>query len=64
MLILQGVNTVELSINEFLTKVKMYNKVHIDIGTGDARNIYKLAVNNPCTLYIGIYPVKENMYEI
>lgn len=64
MIVLSGGQTVELSQDDFRMIVNNYDKVHIDIGTGDARNIYKLAKSDPKTLYIGIDPVKENMYEI
>lgn len=64
MTILQATKTVELTKEDLLAKTRGFKKVHVDLGTGDARNIYKLAVNNPDTLYIGIDPVKNNMLEI
>lgn len=64
MLILQGNKMVEASTAELLSRVDAFKSVHIDIGTGDARNIYRLAVNNPDILYIGIDPAKDNMFEV
>lgn len=61
---MSGTRTVELLQNDFYAILNNYEKVHIDLGTGDARNIYRLAKKNPTTFYIGIDPVKDNMYEI
>ncbi len=45
-------------------RLQPYQRVHIDIGTGDGRNIYKAALQDPDTFFIGIDPVRENMLEI
>ncbi|MCI7300521.1 MAG: 16S rRNA (adenine(1408)-N(1))-methyltransferase NpmA [Clostridia bacterium] len=64
MLILKGTKTVDLSKDELTEIISRFDRVHIDLGTGDGRNIYKLAINNPNTLFIGIDPVKENLFDI
>lgn len=64
MWILQGIQTAELSLEAFLSAVNRHQRVHIDIGTGDGRNIYRLAVSDSDTLYIGIDPARENMFEM
>lgn len=60
MLILKGTKTVDLSKDELTEIIGQFDRVHIDLGTGDGRNIYKLAINDQNTFYIGIDPVKEN----
>ena len=43
MLILKGTKTVDLSKDELTEIIGQFDRVHIDLGTGDGRNIYKLA---------------------
>ena len=57
MLILKGTKTVDLSKDELTEIIGQFDRVHIDLGTGDGRNIYKLAINDQNTFYIGIDPV-------
>lgn len=64
MMILSGSKLVELSQEELAARISGYQQVHIDIGTGDGRNIFKSASKNPDTFYIGIDPAKDNMLEI
>lgn len=54
MLILKGTKTVDLSKDELTEIIGQFDRVHIDLGTGDGRNIYKLAINDQNTFYIGI----------
>ena len=46
MLILKGTKTVDLSKDELTEIIGQFDRVHIDLGTGDGRNIYKLAIND------------------
>ena len=64
MLILKGTKTVDLSKDELTEIIGQFDRVHIDLGTGDGRHIYKLAINDQNTFYIGIDPVKENLFDI
>ena len=64
LLILKGTKTVDLSKDELTEIIGQFDRVHIDLGTGDGRNIYKLAINDQNTFYIGIDPVKENLFDI
>lgn len=59
-----GKNNIVLTQEEFISKASDFNFVHIDIGTGDGRQVYRFAKDNPNTLYVGIDPVKSNMLEI
>ena len=63
MIVLKGKNAVEIDKNEFEILTAKYNKICVDIGTGDGRNIYRKAKNNKTALYIGLDPVKDNMEE-
>ena len=49
MLILKGTKTVDLSKDELTEIIGQFDRVHIDLGTGDGRNIYKLAINDQNT---------------
>lgn len=40
MLILKGTKTVDLSKDELTEIIGQFDRVHIDLGTGDGRNIY------------------------
>ena len=47
MLILKGTKTVDLSKDELTEIIGQFDRVHIDLGTGDGRNIYIwTSVNN------------------
>ena len=52
MLILKGTKTVDLSKDELTEIIGQFDRVHIDLGTGDGRNIYKLAINDQNTFYM------------
>jgi len=43
--------------------IENFERVEIDIGTGDGRFTYAQAGKNPDIFYIGIDPVAENMFE-
>ncbi|RCX09288.1 16S rRNA (adenine(1408)-N(1))-methyltransferase [Anaerobacterium chartisolvens] len=40
-----------------------FDSIAVDIGTGDGRFVYNLAKKNPGTLFIGLDPAAENMFE-
>lgn len=50
-------------IEDLYNSLNQFKEVHIDIGTGNGKFIYDLAVKNPCALYIGIEPTAINLYE-
>lgn len=43
--------------------IKGFKYINIDLGTGNGKFVYDLAVKNPDTLYIGIEPTALNLYE-
>lgn len=61
MKLVKGNKTVEMPTDEYLEFVKLYEKVVYDIGTGDGRYVYKKAIENPKTLFVGIDPSEKQM---
>ncbi len=59
----KGNKTVDVSVEDVAEMAKEFEAAHIDLGTGDGRYIYELALKNPRTLCIGIDPVKSQMRE-
>jgi len=53
----------EMSTEAFNTLAKSFNKVEIDLGCGDGRLVYKHALINPSTLYVGIDPAPKQTDE-
>ena len=63
MRVLQGKKTIEISAEETVSFLSSYERIVVDIGTGDGRNVYRQARQDPSSLYIGIDPAAENMIE-
>lgn len=59
----KGNKTVDVSVEDVVEMAKKFEAVHIDLGTGDGRYVYELALKNPEVLCIGIDPVKSQMRE-
>jgi 16S rRNA (adenine(1408)-N(1))-methyltransferase len=51
----------ELSKEEFEGLLSQYSYVVVDMGTGDGRFVYKSAISNPNTLFIGIDPSEKQL---
>lgn len=50
--------------NEYLLELlSNYRELHIDLGTGNGKFVFDLALNNPDIMYIGIEPTASNLYE-
>lgn len=62
--ILDGKNLKSIDSLQLESTVAGFDKICVDIGTGDGRNIYRKAKAEPGTFFIGIDPVKDNMEEI
>ncbi|MCR5214985.1 MAG: 16S rRNA (adenine(1408)-N(1))-methyltransferase NpmA [Eubacterium sp.] len=54
-------NVEDMSLSALQEYMGPYQRVSIDIGTGDGKRLYRVAKGDPDTFYIGIDPVKENM---
>ena len=50
-------------MEDLFIPLSQFKEIHIDIGTGNGKFIYDLAVKNPYILYIGIEPTASNLYE-
>ena len=61
MKVLKGNKLIEITQSEFLTLIKTYSRIEIDFGTGDGRFVYKNALNNLTTLYIGMDANEKQM---
>lgn len=61
MRIIQGSKIEELKRVDVEAHLSSYNKIHIDIGTGDGRYVYKKAVKDRETMYIGIDPSERQL---
>ena len=61
MKILKGKKIVEETSINIITS--QFEKVVVDVGTGDGRFVYKMAKENPKNYFIGVDPAAENMYE-
>lgn len=53
----------ELDFNEFKERLAGYNRVSLDLGTGDGRYVHYLAERNPRRFVIGVDTCRENLHE-
>lgn len=58
---IEGNKTKKINKNDLLSKLENFNKVEIDIGTGDGRYIHKNASKNEGTFYIGLDPSEPQL---
>lgn len=58
---IKGNKLIEINKNKFLEMTKHFEKIEIDLGTGDGRFVFKNSMENPDTLYIGIDPSQKQM---
>jgi len=59
--LVRGNKTLDISKNDLRELIKDYEKVAVDVGTGDGRYVFKNALNNPGTFYIGIEPSRKQI---
>lgn len=60
---IKGNKTVDLSLAEFGDLRAKFEKVVVDLGTGDGRFIYKSALAEPDTLFVGVDPAPKQTEE-
>ncbi len=58
---IKGNKTVDLSSADFDSLRAKFDKVIVDLGSGDGRFIYKNSLSNPDTLFIGIEPASKQV---
>lgn len=61
MSVLENKQIVSYTVEEFLKKTHFFKKLHLDLGTGDGKFLYKQAKLFPETYYIGIDANLSNM---
>jgi len=61
MKIVRGNKTLDFSDEELIELAGNFNRVVLDLGTGDGRFVYKSAIENPGTLYIGVDPSEKQL---
>jgi 16S rRNA (adenine(1408)-N(1))-methyltransferase len=61
MKLIKGNKTLELNKDHLNDVSNKYDTVQVDLGTGDGRFVYKKALENPQTLFIGIDPSAKQL---
>ena len=61
MFVVKGNKTIEMEGNKVLESIEGFEKVVVDLGTGDGRFVYKNALKDPGTLYIGMDPSEKQL---
>jgi 16S rRNA (adenine(1408)-N(1))-methyltransferase len=60
---IRGKTSLELDLNELHARLANYNRIHLDLGTGDGRHVHSLAERFPDDFVIGVDACRENLYE-
>jgi 16S rRNA (adenine(1408)-N(1))-methyltransferase len=53
----------DLDLNELQERLANYNRINLDLGTGDGRYVHSLAAAFPDDFIIGVDSCRENLYE-
>jgi 16S rRNA (adenine(1408)-N(1))-methyltransferase len=61
--VIKGKKSKELSVEALFELAETYNKVHVDLGTGDGLFAWRLAKEQPETLVIGMDAARESLKE-
>ena len=64
MRVVAGRKLVDMDADAFDQLADRYERVVIDVGTGDGLFVYRQATQDPNTLYVGCDPVADNMVEV
>jgi hypothetical protein len=60
---IRGRKSLELDLNGLLDRLANYNRITLDLGTGDGRYVHTLAEQYPDSLIIGVDSCRENLRE-
>jgi len=58
---IQGRTPIELNLAELQMRLRSYNHIHLDLGTGDGRFTHYMAEQHPCSFFIGVDACRENL---
>jgi trans-aconitate methyltransferase len=58
---IQGKMPIELNQAELQRQIMSYQRIHLDLGTGDGRFINYMAEQHPCSFFIGVDACRENL---
>lgn len=61
MFVVKGHKIEKISLAELASVVEGFDKVVVDLGTGDGKFVYKNALKNPNVFYIGIDPSQKQL---
>lgn len=61
MIVITGDKKNEIDKKSFKDECKKHNKVILDIGTGDGKFVYKNAIKNRDSLYVGLDPAEKQI---
>lgn len=60
---IRGKTSRDMDINELQDRLRNYNRIHLDLGTGDGRYVHSLAERFPDDFIIGVDSCRENLNE-
>jgi len=60
---IQGRKSLEVDFNGLMDRLANYNRITLDLGTGDGRYVRTLAEQHPDSLIIGVDSCRENLRE-
>jgi hypothetical protein len=60
---IRGRKSLELDLNRLLDRLANYNRITLDLGTGDGRYVHTLAAKHPTWFLIGIDSCRENLHK-
>lgn len=60
---IRGKSSLDLDFNGFVQRIAGYNRIALDLGTGDGRYVRHLAGKHPDLFFIGIDSCRENLRE-
>jgi 16S rRNA (adenine(1408)-N(1))-methyltransferase len=60
---IRGKTSRDLDLNELQQRLENYNRIILDLGTGDGRYVHSLAERFPADFIIGVDACRENLHE-
>lgn len=60
---IRGKTSRDMDLNELQDRLRNYNRIHLDLGTGDGRYVHSLAERFPADFIIGMDSCRENLNE-